>query len=181
MLIHIVLLLVSVSWVSAGYAAGPVSSTAAAPSLTEGTANSFSGDLSGNTRVTLGTLLSCEDQTNSLCRVSGGAVRQTSMGSVTSATSSTPVALPTGIKKFFAQIINATSETKAATATIYGNVINSTTGGIALCTITLPSTATTLQLQDVCPDMNAPYSFYFYTVTVYTSASTAPFTIYAMY
>lgn len=51
------------------FAAGPVQSTAAAPSLTEGTANSFSGDLLGNTRVTIGTLLSGEDQTNNVIKV----------------------------------------------------------------------------------------------------------------
>jgi hypothetical protein len=45
-----------------GHAAGPVAATAAAPSLTEGTANSFSSDLAGNLRVTQGTLTSGEDQ-----------------------------------------------------------------------------------------------------------------------
>jgi hypothetical protein len=52
-----------------GHAAGPVSATAAAPSLTEGTANSFSSDLAGNVRTTLGTLLSGEDQTNNVLKV----------------------------------------------------------------------------------------------------------------
>jgi hypothetical protein len=89
--------------------------------------------------------------------------------------------VPVGPKTFVAQIINATSETKAATLTIYGNLISSTTGGIALCTITLPSTATTLQLQDSCPITEVNFPYYFYTATVYTSASSAPLTVYANY
>jgi hypothetical protein len=138
-------------------------------------------DASGNMPVTLGTLFSGEDQPNNLLMTSGGIIRTTTFGSVTSATTSTVSTVPTGAKTFVGQIINATSETKAATATIYGNLINSTTGGIALCTLTLPSTATTLQLQDACPITTVNFPFYFYTVTVYTSASAAPFTVYATY
>ena len=66
-----------------GHAAGPVSSTAAAPSLTEGTANSFSIDLAGNVRTTLGTLFSGEDQTNNVLRVEG---QFTPSGNITSDT-----------------------------------------------------------------------------------------------
>lgn len=50
-------------------AAGPVINNATAPTVAEGTANSFSGDLSSNVRTTLGTLLSGEDQTNNVLRV----------------------------------------------------------------------------------------------------------------
>lgn len=141
----------------------------------------FLFDAVGNLKVTIATLLSGEDQTNSLIRTSGGAVRQTSLGSMTSATSSTPAALFVGDKTFYAQIVNATSETKAATLTIYGSPFNNTTYGKAICTITLPSTATTLALQDVCPTTKINYSYYWYTTTVYTSASSAPLTVYAMY
>jgi hypothetical protein len=45
--------------------------TAGAPTLVEGSAGSFSFDLAGNARVTLGTLLSGEDQTNNVLRVEG--------------------------------------------------------------------------------------------------------------
>lgn len=138
-------------------------------------------DGSGNGFSTLGTLISGEDQTNNLLMTSGGVVRTTTFGSVTSATTSTISAVPIGSKTFVAQIINATSETKAATLTIYGNVISSTTGGIPLCTITLPSTVTVLQLQDACPVVTANFAYYYYTATVYTSASSAPLTVYAHY
>lgn len=138
-------------------------------------------DASGNMMVSLGTLISGEDQTNNLLMTSGGAVRTTTFSSVTSATTSSVTTVPSGYKTFTAQIINATSETKAATLTIYGNLISSTTGGIAVCTITLPSTATTLQLQDSCPPTTVNFPYYFYTATVYTSASSAPLTVYASY
>lgn len=52
-------------------AAGPVAATAATPSLTEGSANSFSSDLAGNLRTSLGTLISGEDQTNNVLKVEG--------------------------------------------------------------------------------------------------------------
>ncbi len=155
--------------------------TAAAPTLAEGAAASFSFDLAGNARFTLGTLISGEEQTFDLLKTSGGSVRTTTFSSVTSATSSTVTTVPTGAKTFMGQIINATSETKAATVLIYGNWTNSTTGGILLCTLTLPSTVTVLQLQDACPVVTANFAFYYYTATVYTSASSAPFTLYAMY
>lgn len=159
----------------------PGSATAAAPTYTEGGQGSASYDLSGNQRVTLGTLLAGEDQTNNLLMTSGGVARTTTFSSVTSATSSTVTTVPTGAKTFVAQIINATSETKAATLTIYGNLISSTTGGIAVCQLVLPSTATVVQLQDACPVSEVNFPFYFYTATVYTSASSAPLTVYAIY
>ena len=175
-------LICALPWMStAVYAAGPIINNATAPTVVEGTANSFSGDLSSNVRITQGTLMAGEDQTNNLLMTSGGVARMTTFSSVTSATTSSVSAVPMGAKTFVAQIINATSETKAATLTIYGNLISSTTGGIALCIITLPSTATTLQLQDSCPITSVNFLYYFYTATVYTSASSAPLTVYASY
>ncbi len=170
-----------------GSAAGGLgTANAAAPTLVEAAAASFSFDLSGNVRMTMGTLLSGEDQTNNLIMTSGGAVRTTTFSSVTAAaTNSTVTTVPVGSKTFFVQIINATSETKAATVSIYGNVISSTTGGILLCTVTLPSTATTLQLQDACPVVTANFPYYYYATAAgaagYTSASSAPVTVYASY
>ena len=132
-------------------------------------------------RVTLATLISGEDQTNNLLMTSGGVTRLTTFSSVTSATSSSVTTVPTGPKTFMAQIINATSETKAFAVTIYGNWTNSTTGAIAVCTISVPSTGTVLQLQDTCPPTTANFVYWFYTATVYTSASSAPLTVYAQY
>lgn len=154
--------------------------TAAAPSNAEGSQGSFSFDLNGNARVTPGTLLFGEDSTNNLMMVGWGATRITTFSSVTSATSSTTQILFTGPVRFMGQITNATSETKALTVDIYGNWTNSTTGGIAICRITLPSTATVTHLEDVCPITTPDFSYYFYTVVTYTSASAAPFTLYAM-
>jgi len=142
-------------------------------------------DTSGNLKITPGTLYGGEhvDPSEDLgyMRTVPGVTRTTTFSSVTSATNSLVTTVPTGAKTFTAQIINATSETKAATVLIYGNLESSTTGGILICTITLPSTATTLQLQDSCPVTTINYPYYFYTLSVYTSASSAPFTLYASY
>src|SRR5262249_46125823 len=101
--------------------------------------------------------------------------------SVTSATSSSVTTVPTGVKTFYGQIINATSETKALTVDIYGNQSNSTTGGIKCCTITMPSTESSTQFKNASYKPAVNYSYRYYTVTTYTSASAAPFTLYAMY
>ena len=173
--------LLGLSWVSLAQAITCEVSTSA-PTFPTGTAmGADSCDTAGNKRMTIGTLIAGEDQTNNLLMTSGGVARMTTFSSVTSATTSSVSAVPMGAKTFVAQIINATSETKAATLTIYGNLISSTTGGIALCIITLPSTATTLQLQDSCPITSVNFLYYFYTATVYTSASSAPLTVYASY
>lgn len=172
---------IEVAGVGGGSVSAGAASTAAAPTLVEGATSALSEDLSGNLRVTLGTLLSGEDTTNNLIRVSGGAVRQTVFSSVTSATSSSVTTVPVGAKTFMGQITNGTSETKALTVDVYGNWTNSTTGGIKIGTITLPSTVTVTHLEDALPVVTANFSFYYYTVTAYTSASAAPFTLYAMY
>lgn len=170
-----------VTGISGGSVSAGATSEAVAPTLVEGATSPLSEDLSGNLRVTLGTLLAGEDTTNSLIRVSGGAVRQTAFSSVTSATSSAVTTVPVGPKTFMGQITNATSETKAITMDLYGNWTNSTTGGVKIGTLTLPSTATVTHLEDALPVVTANFSYYYYTVTTYTSASAAPFTLYAMY
>lgn len=172
---------IEVTGISGGSVSSGASSTAAAPTLVEGATSALSEDLSGNLRVTLGTLLSGEDTTNNLLKVSGGVVRQTIFSSVTSATSSAVTTVPVGPKTFMGQITNGTSETKALTVDIYGNWTNSTTGGVRIGTITLPSTVTVTHLEDALPVVTANFSYYYYTVTAYTSASSAPFTLYAMY
>lgn len=163
---------------------GGGTATAAAPTLSEGAAAGFSFDLAGNVRFTPGTLISGEDQANNLLMTSGGVVRIATLGSVTSqAATSIPAIIPTGAKALMGQIINATSETKAVTAIVYGNWTNSTTGGIEICQIELPSTVTTLQLQGLCPiSVNAiPFNWWYYKTPVYTSTSLAPFTIWPMF
>lgn len=160
------------------YAAGPVQSTAAAPSLTEGSANSFSSDLAGNVRTTLGTLLSCEDQTNALCRVSGGAVRSTTMASaVTTNTTSAAVALPVGSKSIYGSVTGTGSITQ--TQNIYGGITSGVTSatGILLCTLTLSGTTA---VYDACPVMTANFLFYI-VVTSATTGTGASGTVTAMY
>ena len=154
--------------------------TASAPSLTEGATTNLFFDLFGNLRVTLETLLAGEDLTNNLMMTSGGASRLTTFASVTSATTSAISAVPTGTKTFYAQIINATSETKAATIQIWGSPFNNTTYGVKICEITLPSTASSLELHDACPKTDVTMQYWWYITTVYISASAAPVTVYAM-
>ena len=154
--------------------------TAAAPVLGEGSSGSFSFDLAGNARFTMGTLLEGEDQNNHLLNIGFGATRITTFPSVITTTTSATQTLFTGPVRFMAQITNATSETKAATLDIYGNWTNSTTGGIKICTITLPSTVTVTHLEDICPIVTPIFSFYYYTSTIYTSGSSAPLTLYGM-
>ena len=154
--------------------------TAAAPTNAEGSPGSFSFDLAGNARFTMGTLLEGEDQNNHLLNIGFGATRITTFPSVITTTTSATQTLFTGPVRFMAQITNATSETKAATLDIYGNWTNSTTGGIKICTITLPSTVTVTHLEDICPIVTPIFSFYYYTSTIYTSGSSAPLTLYGM-
>ena len=138
-------------------------------------------DTAGGKKTWLYQLLAGEDLTNNLMMTSGGASRLTTFASVTSATTSTISAVPTGTKTFYAQIINATSETKAATIQVWGSPFNNTTYGMLICTITLPSTASSLELHDACPKTDVTLSYWWYITTVYTSASAAPVTLYALY
>lgn len=160
-----------------GFAAGPVAATAAAPSLTEGSANSFSSDLAGNVRVTLGTLQACEDQANSLCMVSGGAVRGTTMASaVTTNTTSSAVAVPTGTKTFYGSVDGTGAITQ--TQVIYGGLTSgvTATNGEAICTFTLSGTT---HAHGACVS-TAPWLFYI-VVTTNTTGTSATGVVTAMY
>jgi len=154
-------------------------STAAAPTLAEGANSFFSFDLAGNARVTLGTLLAGEDQTNNGIMVFGAATRLITFSSVTSATTSTTQTVFVGPKTFMAYMGGA-SETKAFDLTIYGNWQNSTTGGRAVCRIYVPSTASTTHIEARCPVVEENYTYWYYTADTYTSASAASLTLYAM-
>lgn len=160
------------------FAAGPVAATAAAPSLTEGSANSFSSDLAGNVRTSLGTLISGEDQTNNLIQTSGGAVRSTTMASaVTTDTTSAAVALPVGSKSIYGAVTGTGAITQ--TQKIYGGInsgVTSTTG-ILLCTLTLSGTTA---VYDACPVMTANFLYYI-VVTSSTTGTSASGTVTAMY
>ena len=69
--------------------------------------NALICDTSGNQRVTLGTLLAGEDQTNNLIATSGGVVRQTTVESQITDTTSAAVAVPVGSKTFMGVLTGA--------------------------------------------------------------------------
>lgn len=151
-----------------GFAAGPVAATAAAPSLTEGSANSFSSDLAGNVRVALGTLLACEDQTNSLCMTSGGAVRSATMASaVTTNTTSSAVAVPTGTKTFYGSVDGTGAITQ--TQVIYGGLTSGVTGTKAV----LSKFTNQIVMAEGLAEIYLPYVDIAYLSTPNTNASTA--------
>jgi len=164
---------------SSGTVTGTVGgqATAAAPTLVEGTYYGFSLDLAGNTRSTLGTLLSGEDQTNNLLMTSGGAVRQTVVASViTTNTTSAAGIVPVGSKTFYGQVV-CSSGACTQTQAIYGDIDSDAANGILLCTLTLSGTTRT---QDACPVITANFSYY-YVVTTATTGTSATGAIYAMY
>lgn len=146
----------------AGGIAGTAS--ASAPSLAEGAAGYFYFDLSGNLRVSLGTLLSGEDQTNSLLRVNGGAVRSvTLMTGVTTNTTSANVAVFSGGKTPMASVTGTGAQT--ATVTFYGDMENTTTHGEALCSIVLSGTTKAV---GACQQFSKDYPYYHAVTTVVT-------------
>ena len=127
-------------------------------------------------RVSLADLISGEDQTNDLIKTSGGAVRQTTVtSSVTTNTTSTAVAVPTGSKSFYGQVVGTGAVTQ--TQAIYGDIDNDAANGILLCTLTLSGTTRT---QDACPVVTANFSYY-YVVTTATTGTSATGAVYAMY
>lgn len=124
----------------------------------------------------LDTLLSGEDQTNNLIQTSGGVVRKTTVtSSVTTNTTSTAVAVPTGSKSFYGQVVGTGAVTQ--TQAIYGDVDSDAANGILLCTLTLSGTTRT---QDACPVVTANFSYY-YVITTNTTGTSATGAVYAMY
>ena len=145
---------------------------AAAPTYTEGAPGAFSFDLSGNLRVTLGTLLACEDQANNLCMVSGGVVRVVSIASnllvaadcTSSCTPAVTEIIPVGSKTIEGRVVSTTSgATVTQTQKIYGSSSSSFTTDDAelLCTLVLSGTqVTTKAIVKSCPPITANYSYY---------------------
>lgn len=157
--------------------------TAAAPTLTEGAAASFRFDLSNNAMVSLGTLISCEDQTNNLCMTSGGVVRQTQIlgtggvpSTATDATS-TPQIIPTGRKTFTGRV--TCTGTCVQTQAIYGTWRSTAdaTKDTLVCTIYLNASTSD---QASCAPTETNFS-YWYVVTTATSGTTPLAGIFAQY
>lgn len=151
---------------------------ASAPTLTEGSFTSFFFDLLGNLRVTLGTLISGEDQTNNLMQTSGGVVRTTTVASaITTNTTSAAATVPIG-SKTFAAVLTGTGAI-VQTLAIYGSVDNTYTVGVdpLICTITLSGTTA---VGDACAVVTANFAYYF-VVSTATSGTSASGVVYAMY
>ena len=164
-------------WVTAGGLA-----TAASPTLTEGSRGTLSSDLSGNLRVTLGTLFSGEDQANNLLMTSGGAVRSLQIvgtgGIPSTATNATSAifTLPTGQKTFHG-VITCTG-TCIQTQIVYGTSLNSAVvaTSIAVCTINLNLATTDSDTCTVSTDW-----LYHFVVTSATSGTTPLASLIAQY
>ena len=163
-------------------AGGFGTATAAAPTLTEAAGANFSFDLAGNVRVTLGTLLSGEDQTNNLIMVSGGATRITQLvgtGGVPSTASdatTTATILPVG-KKTFHSVVTCTG-TCVQTQKIYGAFESSATVAKSTLVCTLTNNASTTATDWCATDL--AYSYWF-VVTSATNGTTPLAGLFAMY
>ena len=159
---------------------GTGSATAAAPTYVEGSPGSFSFDLSGDLRVTQGTLLAGEDQVNNALATEGAAVRGTvgnMATAVTTNTTSTAVALPTGSKSIYGSVAGTGAVTQ--TQKIYSGITSGVTAttGILMCTLTLSGTTTAV---DQCPVITAAGLFWI-VVTSATTGTGATGVVTAMY
>jgi hypothetical protein len=164
----------------AGQAVPNVCNTAGAQwtSLVTPLGDSAMDETNDAAKVTLATLISGEDQTNSLLQTSGGAVRQATvtMGSAATANATTTAfALPTGSKSIYGQVAGTGAVTQ--TQAIYGDVDNDAANVILLCTITLSGTTRT---QDACPVFTANYKYY-YIITTNTTGTSATGAVYVHY
>jgi hypothetical protein len=157
--------------------------TAAAPTLSEGSEGYPSFDLSGNQRVTLGTLISGEDQTNNLIMTGAGVTRMTQLvgtGGVPSTASDatgTATTLPASTITFHG-IVTCTG-TCVQTQKIYGSFENSATvaKSVLVCTLSMNASTTAVDWCKVGPQ---PFAYYF-VVTSGTSGTTPLAGLFAQY
>ena len=167
---------------SSGPTSGGCTATAAAPSYSEGDDEATSCDLAGNTRVTLGTLISGEDQTNNLLMTGSGVPRITQLvgtGGVPSTASdatTTAQVLPAGLKVFHG-IVTCTG-TCVQTQKIYGAFENSATVAKSVLVCTLENNASTTATSFCKTD--APF-LYWFVVTSLTSGTTPLAGLFAQY
>jgi hypothetical protein len=145
------------------YGSGTVTVTARATTATTNMQSGFLFDSNGNMMTSLGTLLTCEDQTYSICMTSGGAVRGTEGNLINSAVgdaTSAAFTLPTGYKTITGRITGAGAV--AQVITIYGG----TSSGMAaatsdvVCTITLSGTSGAAGTAASCAPFIAPFLYY---------------------
>lgn len=144
-------------------------STVAAPSYVESIANYLSCDLVGNLRVILMTLISGEDQTNDLLKVSGGAVRSfTIMTGVTTNSTSSTTTVHSGGKTAMASVTGTGAVT--ATVAFYGDMTNTTTNPKFICAIVLSGTTTDV---NTCADQFTDDWPYYHAVTTAVTGTNA--------
>jgi hypothetical protein len=159
-------------------------STAAPPTLVEGANATFSFDPAGNVRMTMGTLLSGENQANNSIAVSGANVQQTLVaGPISTNATSASNTLLTGSKSIEGILVcNAGGSTNCGiTYEIRGSAVNNpgTTTGVSLCTVTIPTGTATLS--GACPGViTGNYSFY-WIVTTGVAGTSPVLNVYAMY
>lgn len=118
-------------------------------------------DTAGNLRTTLGGAV-----TTKLTVASG----------VTTNTTTASLAVPSGSKSFYGQVV-CSSGACTQTQALYGDIDDDEANGILLCTLTLSGTT---RAQDACPVITAAFSYY-YVVTTNTTGTSATGAVYAMY
>jgi hypothetical protein len=138
-----------------GSLGGSGTATEVAPTLAEGAGAAFSFDLSGQLRTTPA-LAFFEDSTNSLARVSGGAIRtSTVMTGVTTNTTSATTPVFSGAKTPMASVTGTGAQT--ATVQFYGDMENTTTHGEVLCPAIVLSGTT--KAVGFCPQVSKDYPY----------------------
>lgn len=121
-------------------------------------------DVNGAQWFSMATLISGEDTTNLLLRVSGGAVRSvTAMTGVTTNTTSASFTIFSGGKTPIAQVSGAGAVT--ATVKLYGDNDSTAADGILLCTITMSGTTKVVAGCDSGTQFTNDYPFYYATTT----------------
>ena len=95
---------------------------------------------------------------------------------VTTNTTSAAVAIGTGEKTFYGNVV-CSSGACAQTQAIYGDVDSDAANGVLLCTLTLSGTT---RKDDACPVVTANFAYY-YVVTTATSGTAATGAVYVMY
>ena len=132
-------------------------------------------DTAGNVDVTLGTLFSGEDQTNNLLMTSGGAVRKTTLASgVTTNTTSSAVAVFTGTKTIYGQVV-CSSGACTQTQEFFCDIDNDAANGTSLGLLTLSGTT-----RDQGYFTYTAACSYVYVITTVTTGTSATGAMYAM-
>ena len=176
------LLICALPWISTvAYAAGPVINKATAPTVVEGTANSFSGDLMSNVRITKGTQDGGEHigatEGEGYQRVTPGVPLATTAGTaITTDTTSAAYTLPAGAKTPLAKITAAGAQTQ--TFTIYGAYDTTAANGISLCVITLSVAVKDVKTCDSGSQITKDFPYYYHVTSLTTGSASGELRFY---